>query len=308
MISLSLRDFFLKISHVLDIQLRKEEPMVKISTGKTTLQFHGRGKGDEMAVRQLCEGFTRYLESHEDPELGKIVISCGTVEDAFLAESGNINLYWLFSPRESLEKTMKRHKVDPDAVLLSSPSMKEPIEELGYETLHFPFGVSKSFRPLGLKRRGFGYSGKYKNKPKYQVEQTIGACSNENFEEVTDVTDPWSLNLWYNSKLGVFDLTSKNDLSWGVVGTRVFEVLASGTPLITYENPTLNRVLGFDYPFQVTEKKDTRQIVSELKSNKREVLEEFEKYSEKVRGKHSYKNRLEKLIPFCKQLDSSHSG
>jgi len=272
---------------------------------ETTIQFHVEGLGDMMILRQFERGFQAYLRENEDPGLGKVVVACGSMLAAFHPDRGDINLLWWYSfgrkddaPDEFLPWYLNEATVVPDAILCPSPLFQEEAERLGFDTLYFPIGV-QGFEPLGQPREGLGYAGSKNHKGKRKVEMVIGPHETDpDFEHVSHFVSPTQLNLWYNTKLATFGLTKEGQRRWGNVNSRVFETLASGTPLILEEHPYLEDVLGFEYPYQSSSREETIELVDRIRSDPEAALDEFETYSERVRENHSYERRVETLFDY----------
>lgn len=269
----------------------------------TNFQFHGKGLGDLMIIRQFGSAINDYYKNVNDPELGKVVIAAGGMESAFHPDPGDINLYWWWSfggfddsPEQYLEYYLDQTSVEPDIILcLSNQCMKEA-EQMGYETVYFPLGVY-SFEPLNFRREGLGYAGSKSHKSPDKQARLLGEfMQDDDFEWVSHFEQPEQLNQWYNQKLITFGLHKEGQRQWGMVNNRVFETLASGTPLILERHPTISNVLGFEYPYQSSSPAETRQLVETIEQNPQEVLEEFQRYSEQVRRNHSYAKRIRKLI------------
>ncbi|MFB6186654.1 MAG: glycosyltransferase, partial [Halobacteriaceae archaeon] len=184
-------------------------------------------------------------------------------------------------------------------ILCPSEITEDIASDKGYDTIYLPLGVSgKYFKPLGKQRSGIGFAGNTGNKPEEQMQAVYEPIrDNWDIEVVTDKRTPQELNEWYNQKLVTIGMTVKEQEKVGMVNNRVFEALASGTPLIMNEHRSLDSVLGMDYPYQSGNLDKTKSIVREILSDKDRVASEFHDYSTYIRKKHNYKKRFRKL--FC---------
>lgn len=270
---------------------------------ETTIQFHGQGLGDMMIIRQFGRGFERYLESHGDPELGKVVISCGGYKATFEPDPGDVNLFWWWSygpkddsSEEFLDFYLDEVSVEPDAIFcLSEPCMQEASQR-GFDTVYLPLGT-QAFSPLGNERTGKGYAGSANHKGSAKERRVLGPFGgDDDFEWVSSFVTPTQLNLWYNTRLITFGLTKEGQRQNGMVNNRVFETLASGTPLVLEAHPYVEDVLGFEYPYQTSSRQETIDLVQEIEANPESTLETFAEYSKRVREEHKYTKRAETLV------------
>jgi hypothetical protein len=250
--------------------------------------------------------FSEYLSQNPDPDLGEITIINGGYAPKCDIEEGDINIYWWYSFGPHDKNPCKFHDqyFDPnidteiDIVLCGSDKIQKEAKKLGYDTLYFPIGTY-GFRDLDLDRRGLGYAGSKNHKSKQKVNEFLSPfISKPDFEWVSHFTVPEELNLWYNTRLLTFGLTKEGQRQWGVVNSRVFEALGSATPFIIPDHPTLNDVLGFEYPYQVSDQAEAERLVEEMTSNPEKTLKEFKKYSKKIHQNHNYTVRLETLFDY----------
>jgi len=270
---------------------------------ETTIQFHGQGLGDLMIIRQFGRGFERYLSKHGDPGLGRIVISCGGYKSTYNPDRGDVNCLWWWSfgphddePEQFLPSYLDEVTVEPDVVLCLSERCAREAEQLGYETILLPLGT-QAFKPLHNSRSGLGYAGSRGHKQSEQERIVLGPYGDRpEFEWVSHFVTPTQLNMWYNTRLVTFGLTKHGQREWGMVNNRVFETLASGTPLVLESHPNVENILGFEYPYQTSTRKETVELVEEIQSNPEESLAEFQQFSERVRDQHSYTNRTQTLV------------
>jgi len=238
-----------------------------------------------------------------DPELGKVVITTGGGPPAYNPDNGDINLHWWWSfglyddsPEMFLDNYIDKCSTQPDIMLCPSKKTEKEAQQAGFNTLRFPLGTY-SFRPNSAERSGLGYAGNLSHKRPKKEERIVGPFIDEDeFEWVDYFAFPEELNLWYNTKLVTFGMHKEGQRTWGMVNNRVFETLASGTPFILESHPSVNKILGFDYPYQTNSREETIKMVKKVKNNRREVRKEFEEYSKIVRQKHDYKRRVDTLF------------
>lgn len=276
------------------------------STAETNFVLQGTGLGDLMILRQFGRALHNYLLEQPDPRLGKIVITTGAGPPAFNPDKGDVNLYWWWSfghldsmPERYLDYYIDKVAVEPDVVLCPSPQTEREAQEKGYETLQFPLGTY-SFEPREeVQRNGLGYAGSPNHKENKKQDRIIGPfVGAPEFEWVSNFRFPEELNLWYNQKAATFGIHREGQRTWGLVNNRVFETISSGTPLILETHPTVDDVLGFDYPYQTDSRRETKSLVEDIRENPEDTFREFRRYSEKVRNQHSYYKRVEKLVDY----------
>lgn len=289
--------------------LNPEGEVYRCPAPGTTLRFqihHRKSFGDRMMMYQATASFVEYLKEYGDPELGDVVITTGGFSPDVRQPVGDLNLYWWYSfgpfdeePERFLDDYFHENiTVEPDVVLCGSKRIEREARQAGYETLYFPIGVDASlFRPLELERTGLGYAGSKGHKGDDEVEMLLGPFRNRaDFTWVDDLLTPGQMSLWYNNRLATLGLTREGQREWGVVNSRVFETLASGTPLVLHEHPAVDDVLGFDYPYQASSSREAVELVERIEANPEETLAEFAEYSERVREEHSYVRRLRTLV------------
>jgi hypothetical protein len=283
---------------------RPGENYFRFAGGQTSLTIHTIGLGDVMIAKQFGRAFAAYLRDNGDPELGDIVLTNGGYAPKLTQDRGDHNLYWWYSfgpyddrqsefADEFLEPNLD---VDPDLVLCGSERILAEAEAHGYDALSFPIG-QYGFEPLGLDRSGLGYAGSEWHKSGEKIKDLLGRFRERpDFEWVSDLRTPDQLSLWYNTRLVTFGITKEGQRQWGVVNSRVFETLGTGTPLIIEAHPTLDDVLGFEYPYQVSSGDEAAAIVEEFTANPAETLAEFETYAQRIQRDHSYLRRIERLV------------
>lgn len=271
----------------------------------TSFVVQGKGLGDMMIIRQFGRAIQDWLRENRDPELGKVVITTGAFAPAFNPDEGDLNLYWWWSfgpyddtPSEYLRQYAKSTAIDPDVVLCLSERTEKEAQQMGFETMRVPLGTY-AFEPVGGRRSGYGYAGSVNHKRSEKEEMVMGPfVDSREFEQVDYFRFPEELNLWYNTKLVTFGLHKEGQRQWGMVNNRVFETLASGTPFLLESHPAVDDVLGFEYPYQTTSRKETVELVDEIRENPESVLSKFREFSERVRRDHSYKNRVRKIVDY----------
>lgn len=277
---------------------------LQFGSNHTELKFHTLGLGDEMMARQMGAAYVEYLDQNPDPELGQITIINGGFSPECTVDDGDYNIYWWYSFGPYDDNPEKFHddylypKIGEkiDLILCGSKRIQKEATQLGYDSLYFPIGTY-GFRDLGLDRRGLGYAGSKNHKSQEKVNKFIDPYRRRSdFEWVSNFKVPEELNLWYNTRLLTFGLTKEGQRQWGVVNSRVFEALGSGTPFVLPEHPTLNDVLGFEYPYQAADGEEASKMVDQLSASPEKTLREFKQYSEKIHRSHNYSVRLETLF------------
>lgn len=269
----------------------------------TPIQIHGLGLGDRMIIWQIAKAFERLAGDGSVPEIGKVVMAVGGMEPAYRPEQGDVNLYWWWSfgahddePELYLKGYLDRVTVEPDLVLCLSEACQKEAEQLGCETLYLPL-ASQAYRPLGLERSGCGYAGTPGHKGTEKADTILReALDRHDFEWVSGLVTPSQLNLWYNNLAFTLGMTREGQRSWGMVNNRVFEVLASGTPFILEEHPTVEDVLGFQYPYQAKNRREVAAHIQRFTTKPKETLDEFREFSKRVREEHTYTKRLTQLF------------
>lgn len=273
---------------------------------ETRLICHTIGLGDVMMVKQLGRAFVTYLGEYGDPELGDIVLTSGGYAPNLHQVDGDVNLYWWYSfgplddrPGQFLTDQVESN-IDhpPDVVLCASDRFRREAEQCGYDTLHFPIGTY-GYEPLELNREGMGYAGSKWHKSGEKIKEILGPFRDRaDFDWVSKFRLPDELNLWYNTRLVTFGVTRGSQREWGTVNSRVFETLASGTPLVLRDHPTVEDILGFDYPYQVDSRTEAIDLVDTITSDPDDALADFSEFSQKVRNRHDYVTRLKTLFDY----------
>lgn len=273
-------------------------------TNRTTLNIQTAGLGDEMMAQQLGRSFAASVSEMGDPELGSITLVHGGHAQNLDHHPSETNVYWWYSfgpldddPTRFYDEAIRPDlDLDIDLMLCGSKRIQREADQLGYETLSFPIGFF-GFEPLGLDRDGLGYAGSVGHKSDEKVETVLGPFMNRpDFEWVSHFSTPDELGLWYNTRRVTFGLTKEGQRKWGVVNSRVFESLATATPLVLPDHPTLDDVLGFEYPYQAGDREEVRAMVDRLTDDPAATRTEFEEYARRVRADHDYTVRLDTLF------------
>ncbi|GAB7013714.1 glycosyltransferase family protein [Halolamina salina] len=270
----------------------------------TSITIHGGGLGDLMIIRQFGRAIQDFFRDQGDPEQGDIVISTGATPPAYEPLQGDLNLLWWWSfgefdgsPEQFLDDYLERVSVRPDIILCPSSKTEKEAQQAGFETIYFPLGTY-AFEPLGFDRSGIGYAGTIGHKRSGKEEMMLGLYrGSSKFEAVSHFRFPEELNCWYNVKKVTIGMHKEGQKSWGMVNNRVFETLASGTPIILKEHNNLSNVLGFEYPYQITSQDELREMVQRFRQRSDQSIQsEFNDYSQKVMEEHSYRRRVNHLF------------
>lgn len=282
---------YLRLYHTFSTDIRQTK------NNDTTLQFYTDGLGERMIVRQAIPAFEA-VSSEFDLSMAEITIAGGGSQIAYQAPEADVNLYWWWhSDEQGLNQYLNNCITDPDYILCLSEKSVDIAEDKGYNTIYAPLAAGNQFRPLNLSRSGLGYAGDPERKPEEQIQAIINpAQTYSGFETVTDKETPEALNEWYNQKLVTFGMTIADQQRTGMVNNRVFEALASGTPFILYKHPTVESILGFEYPYQVQSDQETIDLVEDIRENTDKHLEKFHEYSQIIRNNHTYEVRFRNIL------------
>jgi hypothetical protein len=273
--------------------------------GKSSVSvFTTIGIGDAMIANQFCEAFLQYCQERGDPNLGHIVVTAGAWPPHFQPVRGDHNVYWWWSMsgREDwLDYYVNTICVQPDVIACLSSWCSTYAQRLGFKTLDLPLAVGPHFMPLSARRSGVGYGGSKSHKDMNQIETIIGPFVNDpTFEWVDHLKTPQDLNAFYNRKQLILGMTETHQERTGMVNNRVFEVLATGTPFIVHGHRALTEILGFEYPYQSRDPKETRRLAEHILRCYSEALDQFELYRQRIKDSHTYQNRITTLIGFLK--------
>jgi hypothetical protein len=273
---------------------------------ETTLRLSTVGMGDVMIARQMGHSFLEYLANHGDPALGEVSVTLGGISPVMDLSLGDHDVFWWYSfgPYDDDQSDYLReffepkYPTEPDLMLCASAQFRDAAEDAGYDAMYFPIGVAASvFRPLGLDRSGLGYAGSKGHKSTEDEEMVLGPVRHRpDFEWVSGLETAEQLSLWYNSRALTFGLTKPGQREWGTVNSRVFETLATATPFVMERHPTVEDVLGFEFPYQVSSREECRETVEALLADPEATRAEFAEFSERVRDEHGYVDRLAGLF------------
>jgi len=252
------------------------------------------GMGDQQAADQFTIAFNKFVQN-DDPGWGDVVIAAGVQGEIFHPHKGDINLYWWWSGSERedwLEYYMAHVPVRPQAILCTSPKMFDHAKARGYKAIYLPAAAGAEYFPLDLTRAGTGYCGTVSgHKPIEQERCIIDPARRYGFTWNTMYAAGRSgLNEWYNSLAVCLGMTAEVGLSWGIVPTRTYEVLAGANPYITYKHWAMEETLGFEYPYQSSSPEETVHWLEELINN--DHKEEFAKFAEIIQREHTWDKRM----------------
>jgi hypothetical protein len=272
----------------------------------TELVLVGVGLGDIAVMHQVGNSFLEMCHGGFDPELGKVVISFGSTVSAFYPIKGDYNIWWCWGNKEDwIKEYFEKVKYPPDLVMCPSRDcVREVMETENVYVMYAPTATGSVFHPLWLKREGLGYTG-HPNKSHKQMKKVIyPLISREDFEwRKTD----WfiyleDLNHWYNTKLVTFGMVSEINTQYNILTNRVFEVFASGTPLIYSKHKGFQEVFGIDYRYQTESAEQTLSLVDQILSNPEEALDYMDDLSMMTLETHNYMNRLSQLFETIREL------
>lgn len=264
----------------------------------TTLSMYylTNGLGDQQAAEQFTQAFNKFVAAN-DPGWGDVVIAAGVCGGAMSPRKGDINLYWWWSGSDRddwLGHYCATATVKPQIILCTSRKMFGHAKGRGYKAIYLPIGTGPDFYPLNLERSGVGFCGTGPgHKPKEQEDIIIEPAKSYDFRWriYIDGGRP-ELNQWYNSLAVVMGMTAEITLSWGIVPSRTYEVLATATPYVTYKHWAMNDELNFTYPWQSGSAGETAAMLKELIDNWQKYKREFEQYASIMLYYHSWDQRV----------------
>ncbi len=205
---------------------------------------------------------------------------------------------------------------DYDVVLASSTTSKELIEERTSKVAHlFPLATNhRRFTPEGPAARAAlaVFSGNYWDKPRAIIpalqalpDQRDVRVLGANWERVDGVSrfaagaaDYVDLPAVYRGARAVIDDTAEHTAPYRAVNSRVFDALATGTPVITDNPDGLAEVLGTEDPDELLVWQDGDSLAEQLdwlRANPDEALRRAERWREIVLRDHTYARRAEQL-------------
>lgn len=267
-------------------------------TTKLTMYYYYPGAGDTQAAEQFTAAFNHYV-AVDDPGWGDVVIAAGVHGAVMTPHKGDINLYWWWSGSDNENWLEYYHSVvsfKPSAILCTSRKMYDHAKKRGYKAIYLPIGFGPEFKPLSLPRKGTGYCGTPHHKSTVQEAAIIEPAKGFGFTWRVQIPGGRTeLNEWYNSLVVCLGMTADITLSWGIVPSRTYEVLATATPYITYKHWSMCDELGFDYPYQSDNASTTEDMIIELMYQYRYHQTEFELYASLMRRYHTWDKRVEQL-------------
>lgn len=270
---------------------------------ETELWIFGSGLGEYALTRQLGDSFLNLIDNGEDPHLGRIMLSMGFNPASTRPYRGDINMVWAYGVnKDNLEEKIATIEgLKPDVVLSPHKPIRDKAEELGMKGIHMIAGVGRFFKPLNLERSKIGFAG-LDNKSRKQRDIVLGPAlkrgdliwiSRTQSDVLLTLEE---LNKFYNTLKVTFGMIPEERHHMDYVPSRLFEVLASGTPLIIYKLHDFKKNIGFDYPYQTTSYEETEAHMDYILNNQERVLKECAGYSDYIREFHSYENGLRKLF------------
>ena len=266
---------------------------------ETVMKCFGVGLGDQAVMLQLGQAFL----DNPDPELGNISVSFGTTTTALKPWKGDFNVWWAWGDRPDwINYYLHNTSYKPDLCLCPSFEVKKQIVEAGLYGIYCPLATGTVFHPLNLKRSGLGYAG-LDSKSDKQKELTIS-----NYLERLEWhgRDSWTtldkLNEFYNRKAALFGMINELSLSLEALPNRVFETLASDTPLIFPKHPGFMELFKKEYPWQTSSADETAKFVEEILADYPVASEKAQTWGKLVREEHSYESRLNVLFSALKEL------
>jgi hypothetical protein len=216
---------------------------------------------------------------------------------------GDINIVWSYGVvPDQLESKLKEFiGIVPDVVLSPHKALREKAVELGKESYHIHAGVGRFFYPMDLERTTIGFAG-LDNKTKRQRNIVLGAAIERGDLDwrSRNKREPYmtipKLNEFYNTLKLTFGMIPEERHHIDYMPSRIFETLATQTPIITYKIHNFTKNIGFDYPYQTTSYEETKELMEYILDNHEEVMKEMKGYSDYIREHHSYEKKLSQLF------------
>lgn len=265
--------------------------------------FFGSGLGEGTLAQQLGDSFLSLVDEGKDPHLGRVMWSLGYSPASMRPFKGDLNLVWSYgvSPEGLSEALEGFVNVRPDVILSPHKELREKAVELGMRSHHIHAGVGRFFKPLNIERTGVGFAG-LDNKGEDQkyvvlqpaIDRGLLDWRSRNKEDLWMTVE--QLNNFYNSLMVTFGMVDKTRQHIDYMPSRIFETLASDTPIITQKLHDFRKAMGFDYPYQTTSYEETEEMMDYIIDNQEEVLKEISKYGAYVRKNHNYKKKLSELF------------
>ena len=270
------------------------------------LWLFGAGLGDQACIEQMGDS---YLKTDFGVGFGKVVIALGNSWSAMHAWKGDYNIHWVWGFNNFWKQQITRDlSIKTHLYLVGNKRIKAAFDNLDYPTLLWPAATGDVFHPLGLQRRGLGFSG-LPFKTDRQKSIVLGPVvdrpdftMHSGIDESNFFPQLRDLNWWYNTKQIVFGMIHEERVQWGTCPCRVMETLASGTPLIISYNWAISDSLGFEYPYLTHSAEQTVALVEEILADYPRVHQQVLEYSKRVYAQHHYKARLKALFKALETL------
>lgn len=293
---------------MLDGQLRTIHHYLRFIGRGTELWIFGSGLGEYTLAQQIGDSFLTLVDRGEDPQLGRIMWSLGFNPAATHPYKGDINIVWSYGVTEDelAEKINSINGVRPDVVLSPHKPIRDKADELGMRGLHMHAGVGRFFKNLHLKRDKVGFAG-LDNKSATQKNIVLGPALDRGILDwrTRKQTDEYmtidGLVDFYNTLKVTFGMIDESRQHINYMPSRLFEVLATGTPLIMYKPHNFEKNIGFKYPYLTTSYEETEAHMDYILNNQERVLEEMVWYQNYVKEFHSYERKLSQLFEELKK-------
>jgi len=270
-------------------------------TEETELWCFGAGLGDQTVIQQVGLAF---LEVAKEFALGKIMLSFGSTLSALHPYKGDFNVWWSWGDRpDYVDFYLQNAVVKPSLCLALSRKAEKEMAEKNLHTLHLPLGVGAVFHPLNLERKGFGYAGLDIKSEQQKTMMLKPFLNNPEFEwhgkGLTNKIAGWftleQLNEWYNRKLIVFGMINERSVEQEFLPNRVYETLASGTPLVFPRIPAF-KTFTFDYPYLSSSVEETVEIVKMIQACPEKHLKRLNEIAVVVQKNHNYEDKVRLLL------------
>lgn len=274
-------------------------------TEDTQLFLVGSGLGDLSVIHQVGITFFEMCDEGRDPNLGKVVISFGSSIPAFYPMKGDFNVWWCWgNSRNWISEYFEKVKVQPDVVLCPSYDCLDAVaRDHNVATLYSPSAANRVFKPLHYKRSGICYSGLEDKAVGRMKDVVFPVMGRSDFEwRKKDWLPLDDFNKWYNSKLIALGTVSDLNRFYAILTNRVYEVFASGTPLIYPVHRGFTEVFNLDYRYQTDSSETTLKLIDEITADPKKALKYMEKLSKVTRTEHTYEKRLENLFYLLERL------
>ena len=267
----------------------------------STFWGFGVGLGDQAVIVQAGNAFL----DMPDPQLGDIVVSFGSTKTALFPKMGDYNVWWAWGDRTDwINYYLDNVTVEPELCLCPSFEILKQIEESGLNGVYCPVAAGKEFHPLNLKRKGLGYAG-LDSKPFEQMNLILNPIKNRK-DFTWQGQKSWvtleELNVFYNQKQILFGMLNTFHPRLGCLPNRVFETLATDTPLIFPKHSGFKELFNKEYPWQTESREETVKLVNNILDDYEANSETAKLWGKLIRTEHTYKKRLETLFSTLKEL------